>query len=420
MSLSDTMLTNWMLMTLFFWAIGLKKPVFRFLAGLSAVGVLSCKPTAAYFAIIVFIATLFHFLQEGCKGRKSWREFIRYIASLAAGFLSGFSLWLCFFYIPHYSEITRISTLWSKLSLPKNLGDFATYTVGTYAPIVFKYFSWFPFVFLLGWIYLPVSLYRLLKNRKGYNVLELFSLLWFIVGYFAISGFHYRPPRYYISLVPPIVFLALFGLQQIQIAAFKMESLKKNILFVFVYSGWIILTLFLIKAYIHFNLPRLWVPGALFLILAGLAYLSKKIFFQHRIHMGIGFYIVLLIVTLALSQNLSLYGKWWGNTSYRVVNTSKKIGKFVNNGMIAGLWAPMLCMENKNRTLYVASHWFNYDKPYERYHFTHLVLWRGNFDAELTLIKKPLGKEFIKKRLKLIDQFAIKGARTMFFKVIPK
>lgn len=427
LSLSDTMLTNWMLMTFFFWAMGLKKPAFRFFAGLSSVGILSCKPTAGYFAFVALISYTFHFLKEvniegeissQATGQRwnSLKQVLRFLLPFIIGFASGFLIWLIFFYIPYHQEISRLSKSWFALSAPKSLSDYVSRTLGRYAPVVFKHFSWFPYILLAGWLYLPVSVYRLIRDRKNYLSIELFVLLWFVVGYFAISGLYYRPARYFISLSPPIILLAFFGF--LYLIRSKGLDLKSGWGFKILYLGWLFLSFLVAKKYLHFP-----VRSAFYGAIVFAAVLIGSLMFKERFNARWwlkkpAFYIVVCLISLSLTNNLFLYYKWWHHPSYKVVDASRDIGKIVKHGIIAGLWAPMLCMENHNRTLCIAAGWGNDKHPYEKYHFTHLLLWRGNFDSELRMIRGPLGDEFIKKRLKLIKGYKIKGAWVLLFKVI--
>jgi len=416
LSLSDTMLTNCMLMTLFFWALGLRKSAFRFLAGLSAVGVLCCKPTAVYFSIVVLASFVFHYAKKEFSDPKNAKELVKYIFPYITGLLVGGCIWLFFYYIPYHKEFAEMTSGWSFLSMPRGWRDFVSRTIGPYAPIVFKHFSWFPFVLLLGWFYLPVSFYRFTKYRKAYNSLEFFVLFWFIVGYFAISGLRYRPSRYFISLAPPMIILALFGFKELTV--FSYRSLKKNWIFSTLYLGWIFLTIFLIRKYIHIKPPVVYGSLIIFCLLAVATWIFKGIFPRVEPHKKFSFYVALLIISLSLSQNFTLYYRWWHKPSYKVINASRDVGKIVKHGIIAGLWAPMICMENRNRALCIASGWFNDQHPYEKYHFTHLFLWRGNRDAELRhVLMRPLGAKFIRERLKPIDKYLIKNAPAVLYKV---
>jgi len=228
----------------------------------------------------------------------------------------------------------------------------------------------------------------------------------------------YRPPRYFISLVPPIIFLALFGLRELLF--FDIGRMKKNRVFCVPYTGWLILTFFLARKYIHIK-PLVVCAGiGIFLIFAGsvLGYLRR--FGGKEYVRRAGLYVVLMIVSLFFSQNFALYYNWWHKPEYREITISREVGRMVKHGTIVGLWAPMVCMENDNRALCIASRWFNDNHPYEKYHFTHLFLWRGNRDAELKLIKGPLGVKFLKNRLKLIKGFRIKGSWALLYKVIPE
>ncbi len=416
--LSDTMLANWMLMTLFFWAVGLKKGAFRLLVGLSAIGVLACKPTAAYFSMVVLAALIFDFIKRNADRRLNLKEIIRYCLPFLIGITVGGLVWAFAYYIPHHSEFAEMASGWSFLSMPRDWHDFVRRTVGSYAPIVFKHFSWFPFLLLVGWLYLPISFYRLFKNWRGYNSLEFLVLVWFALGYFAVSGLRYRPPRYFISLVPPFVLLALFGIRELLF--FDYKTLRRNRMFCIGYLAWLYLTFFLARKYIHVK-PSIFLGGMVVFLIIGMAVWGYfKIGNQELGMRRLGVLITTALIALSVFQNAALYYKWWHKPSYQEVNISREVGKIVKHGIIAGLWAPMVCMENNNRALCIAWRWFNDRHPYEKYHFTYLFLWRGNRDAELRhVIMIPLGMKFIKERLKPVRTFSIKNATAVLFKVIP-
>ncbi len=428
LSLSDTMLTNWMLFSVFLWTLGLKKRFFMFFAGLSSMVVMSCKPTAVYFSFVLFLASLFHFTKEvqasapgvSVERRPIVKEIFLRISPFVVGVLTGGFLWLGLYFLPHHAEFAKMSSGWSLLSLPKSLREFLSREFGSYAPIVFKHFARFPYSFLLAWCYLPVSGYRILKKDRHVRSLEFLALFWFLLGYISLSGFRYRPPRYYLSLVPPVMILALFSMEALLNASWN--SLKRNKMFVLGYIGWVILTFHLAKKYILLDSSYIFISGFVVsgIILGGMKIFHGKISSEKRLFRKAGLYIAVLIFSLSLTHNLFLYMKWAKRPSYQVLTASREVGKMVKNGIIVGLWAPMICMENRNRALCVASHWFNDKEPYKTYHFTHVFLWRGNHDAELSLIRRPLGRNFIKEHLKPVAKFKIKGAWGILFKVVQK
>ena len=120
----------------------------------------------------------------------------------------------------------------------------------------------------------------------------------------------------------------------------------------------------------HFSIkfpvvPVLYSGLALFCVLTGMAWILRGALINKKYAGRLGFYVILLFVSISLSLNLSLYYKWWHKPSYNVAHASREIGKIVKNGVIAGLWAPMICMENKNQALCIASGWGNDDHPYK-------------------------------------------------------
>jgi len=426
LSLSDTMLTNWMIMALFFWVSGRKNRFAMFFSGVSSVGVFSCKPTAVYFMGVLFLAYVFHFLQgdsqSPLKERKNIKASIIQLFKNAWPFLIGVvtagGIWFVFFYIPNHAEITRFSVKWRELAMPKNFRDLMSHLFGKYAPITFKHFAWFPFILLTGWLYAPLSLYRLFKHPKKFSSLELVVLLWCVIGYLSISGFHYRPPRYFLSLALPMILFAWMALRWILSFDANKIKIKGHKIFTVFYVFWAILTIFLTKKFIYIRENEIFLLIILFL--TALTLLSFILFTKkYKRHKAVTLFLVLTIVALSLAHNLSLYAKWVTHPTYNMLTASRKVGTLVSNGTIAGLWAPMICMENNNHALCIASGWFNAHHPYEKYHFTHLFLWRGNQDAELKMIRKPLGRKFLKAKLKLLERFKIKNAWALFFAVKP-
>jgi len=420
LSLSDTMLTNWMILTLFLWALGRGSPAARFLSGLSAVGVFSCKPTAIYFAFVIGIAYLFAFVQ-GKREEKDLRSTSRYLFPYAAGLGIGLVTWFIVYYLPFHAQIARYSVEWSKLSMPRGVGDFMDRVLGGHAPIVFKHFAWFPMILLTGWLYLPISFYRAVRKWRDVNPLEFLVMAWFVIGYFALSGFRYRPPRYFVSLVPPLVFLAVCGLLTlISVGAGKRRlGLGKG--FWILYAGWVVLTGMLSRKYLHFSSGDIVMGGAALLGGGIGAWIVGKIqegrwiprrFLAHGI--------AIAIVVMVIGHNLWLYAAWFRKPLYKEVNISREIGTLVPGGVIAGLWSPMVCMENNNQALCIAPGWFNDKDPYGKYRFTHLFLWRGNRDAELSMVRRVLGRKFLKTRLIPVARFNIKDAWAYLFKVKEK
>jgi len=416
LSLSDTMLTNWMILTLFLWSLGTKHAWARFFSGLAAIAVFSCKPTAIYFAVVVGATYLFSCFKES-DGKINFREIATYVGPFLAGLGLGLVVWLVFYYRPFHGEIARYSREWSKLSMPRSLGDFADRVLGRHAPIVFKHFSWFPFLLLVGWCYLPISIFRIIRRWWTVRPVEFFVTLWFVVGYFALSGFRYRPPRYFVSLVPPVIFLAICGLVWLVSVGRDEEAFFHKSPFFVVFLAWLGLTVYLINRYIRFTAADfIWgaaVSLVFFIII--LRWTKKRPLPSVKRVASYGFAVAL--VSLILVHNLSLYGRWWKKPQYKEITISREIGKRVHQGTIAGLWAPLVCMENKNRALCIAPGWFNDRAPYEKYRFTHLFLWRGNRDAELSMVRRVLGRAFLKNRLKPVARYYIKDAWAILFKV---
>ena len=107
------------------------------------------------------------------------------------------------------------------------------------------------------------------------------------------------------------------------------------------------------------------------------------------------------------------YFKWFKEPAYTVAHTSGEIGQLLKKAYIAGLWAPLLCLENTNQALYLGEG--NERLTFTRYPITHLLLWDGNNREEQRMLERNYPQ--VMKKAKEIKVFHIKEYPVRLFKL---
>jgi hypothetical protein len=74
--------------------------------------------------------------------------------------------------------------------------------------------------------------------------------------------------------------------------------------------------------------------------------------------------------------------KWKLNPEYAATEISADLQRRVGNGVLAGQWAPELCLENKVRTVPVWRGFVNHEDPFGKYGITHVLQWEYALGGE--------------------------------------
>jgi len=68
------------------------------------------------------------------------------------------------------------------------------------------------------------------------------------------------------------------------------------------------------------------------------------------------------------------------------LNTSRELEKILPPGsIVAGQWAPELCLETSHRAIPLWKGFVNSDNPFEKYKITHVLSWNYSLGDELQL-----------------------------------
>jgi 4-amino-4-deoxy-L-arabinose transferase-like glycosyltransferase len=416
--LNDTFLVFPMLLTLYFWHRGLEKPPYFILAGVSAFICYTIKATALYFTLAAALSIVWAILQKVQEAgglKKGLRSLGFFLSGLG---LSSFA-WYGFFFLPNQGRFDSAVQDWVGLAMPENLGKFWSNVT---SPLLLKYFSLSPVELLVGLSFIPWLLITLFKDWKKIKPLEVFLSLWLLGGYLAINGLNYRPLRYYVPLLPPLIILTALLFSKIwnwpDSGKFNLKPILTKgwlfilwILFVSRYSlGYkklVMGTLALLGLVSIFMLVLWTKPRLLGLAMSG----SDR---DRRIRLFLRSAVAGLIGFSLIIQGAQYY-RWVRSPAYTVRNTSRELGRLSGEVLIAGLWAPLATIENRHRSLYLGKNWFNYHKTFTRYPVTHLFLWDGNNQEELRFLMERYPT--IMERAVLIKIYNINRFPVRFYKI---
>ncbi|MGB7296255.1 MAG: glycosyltransferase family 39 protein, partial [Candidatus Aminicenantales bacterium] len=211
LGLNDTFLVLPMALTLFFWQEGLVKPRLLFLAGISSFACYITKASALYFVLAALAALIFALGQKYAT-EKNMKRILSSLGFYLGGLVISYLVWFLFFYSPYKTEFARASRSWFGLAMPSNIGKFWLNLTSFTFP---GYLVNAPVELIIAWCYIPLVVYGLVKWRNKLKPLEVFVFLWLSGGYVALNGLSYRPPRYFVPIIPALCFLSAFALDRI-------------------------------------------------------------------------------------------------------------------------------------------------------------------------------------------------------------
>jgi len=416
--LNDTFLVFPMLLTLYFWHRGLEKPPYFILAGVSAFICYTTKATALYFTLAAALSIVWAILQKVQEAgglKKGLRSLGFFLSGLG---LSSFA-WYGFFFLPNQGRFDAAVQDWVGLAMPENLGKFWSNVT---SPLLLKYFSLSPVELLVGLSFIPWLLITFFKDWKKIKPLEVFLSLWLLGGYLAINGLNYRPLRYYVPLLPPLIILTALLFSKI----WNWPDSGKFNLKPILTKGWLFILWILFVSRYSLGYKKL-VMGTLALL--GLVSIFILVLWtkprllgqamsgsdrDRRIRLFLRSAVAGLIGFSLIIQGAQYY-RWVRSPAYTVRNTSRELGRLSGEALIAGLWAPLATIENRHRSLYLGKNWFNDHKTFTRYPVTHLFLWDGNNQEELRFLMERYPT--IMERAVLIKIYNINRFPVRFYKI---
>lgn len=422
LGLNDTFLVLPMTLTVFLWQRGLHRPSVLFFAGISSFACYITKASSLYFVIATFLALVFALLQKSAA-EKCLRNLIRPLAFYLGGLGLSYLLWHVLFYSPLREEFAKISAQWFSLAMPIRLSrlwlnlrslTFARYLTDTALEVI------------VVWAFLPLLVLSLLRSWKKARPMEIYVLFWLAGGYVALNGLNYRPPRYFVPLMPAFSLLLALAFDRLwEFADRKGKRWTRGtfawlLILVPVYIVW--MTILFRRLVDPISFLKIGLPVLVLAILFMLAWLTLAGFRLKAIlsdrHATLKVFLrsaVVALVAFSLYVSGSLYFCWLSDPKYTVIETSKDLGKILDNAYIAGLWSPLATIENRHRALYLGKNWFNFENTFDRYPVTHLFLWDGNNKEELRFLESAYPE--VMERAELVKIYYIKALPVRLYKI---
>ncbi len=435
LGLVETPAIFFQVLTLYFGQRGVKDSRFFALAGVASLMPLAVKMQMAYIFPAALLSVVVWSLRtpEGAEGRdRWWRPLAYFLGGAATGGLGLAVVWI----VPYWGDIVwRLNNEWRLHSLPMTVP-------GVLHNVYYNPF--FGYFFSFGsWILLLLSapfFFRLLSNLlRGAPVpfARIFAFWWFVGGFSYLAISQYRPLRYYVALVPPMVIFAasaLLGLWRprgaprppspwsvwvygaglfvvaltgIQVGHTRLAALQRRLLPLALYPiterQWLIMAavVALVLSALTFRLlgPRMpqlasliprWAPRALAAVLLGLL-----VFMEGR-----------------------SYLHWVRHRQYTLVSISRQLGTTLPEGsVLAGIYAPILTLENRHRSLAIWDRYGNWQgDPLARFGITHVVVM--DYVDEVGYYRRRFPEAM--DRARLLDQWALWKTRVSLYALPPR
>ena len=419
LGLNDTFLVFPMLLTLYLWHRGLEKSLYFFLAGVSAFICHATKATALYFILSAALSLVWSILPR-LREAGGLKKGIQSLGFFLSGLGLSYFVWYGSFFLPNQGRFDSVMRSWFRLAMPKNLGQYWSHVTSAQ---LLKYFSLSPVELLVGLSFILWLFITLFKDWKKIKPLEVFLFLWVLGGYLAINGLNYRPLRYYVPLLLPLIILTALLLSKIWNWSDSGNFNLKPVLT----KGWLFVLWILFVGQSSLGYKKLGVDTlALFSLvsvimlvswmkprLLGLAKAGSNRDRRTRLFLRSA---VVGLIGFSLMIQGAHYCRWVRSPAYTVRNASRSLRTLRGEVLIAGLWAPLATIENRHRSLVLGNNWFNYENTFVKYPVTHLFLWDGNRQEEIRFLIKKYPE--IMERAILIKTYTIDKLPVRLYKII--
>jgi len=278
------------------------------------------------------------------------------------------------------------------------------------------YFNRIPFIFCLCWCALAEIFVPYYQKKS--DSMEKFYAIWIATGLIFFLPLGYRPLRYFIPLLVPIILLAANRLTSFEKYADPTRSISTYKIYLI--KAWLCIPVIanlmpLVDYYCMdsqilgiASLPGFSLSGAWIVVLFGL---SCAILYPVRIN-NLSRYFLLLIAVFHGAITLNHYS----NRTYDVLKTSKDLALILPaHAVVAGQWAPELMLETDCRAIPLWKDFVNDDDPFKKYGITHLLSWQYPLGDELALQKEwfPIRMD----EAELIKTYRIKNTPVLLWKI---
>ncbi|MBM3313715.1 glycosyltransferase family 39 protein [candidate division WOR-3 bacterium] len=387
-----------------FYVRGLRQPWQMGVAGLfGASAILLVKVSAAFVAPAMLAALLWETLSRRKTPRPLHPSIPRTLYPCLwalAGIGLAVVLWLVAVYLPHradYFQYVLRHSLESPAGHPQGLSAYLlnTFTVGLKSGLVAR-LSW---VALLGFFALPVL-------AAGRSPGMRFLFCWFVSALLMLGYMNYRPDRYELVLLPPLLAAFAVVLARLIQGARDHRSIPRSLdtfaplLQAVLYALWLWAACTQLAYYTNGFWGLVRPRGDTGLLAATLVIAAVVVAFGYsaarsRLR-GLGVrslalraVVAVALLLLTLRLDFAQYFRWFGNRTHVLVQGGDDLDRSLpKDAVLTGNWAPALLLGSTRRAVPMTD-WANSDDPVRRFGSTHLVSLENGFDYQLFSQRYP-------------------------------
>jgi hypothetical protein len=384
----ETSIIFWVILTLYF----LEKyrcnnrVLFLVLAGASTFMTLIFKSIMAYILPLPFAAYILVQLVKPGEEKISLKKGVLDFLFILLGMMALFLPWYIFHYLPNREWIiSSPGQFMGNLIFPKSV-KMAVDNILNFSYPWQKQFYKIPIIWLGALLYIPFFYRRLLTKKT--DLTEIGYVLFFFAHTAMFSVMTYRPTRYFIPVIPAMVWMAVMLFQRLTAPSAEpvpLGPVKKSLLFV-IDTLWLGLTAYfcLFTLYANYVGP-IRRPGlSLYYImvsavLVAAAYGLKKRYRRRAATLPdlkpLLITLVAIMVVISLFIDMKYYARWYRDRTYTVLDINRELGEKLDNAYIAGMTAPEAVLENRHKALWLYPNFVNWNEyTFEKYPLTHALL----------------------------------------------
>jgi 4-amino-4-deoxy-L-arabinose transferase-like glycosyltransferase len=410
-----------LIMALFFFLKGSRKRNWYFFAGVSTFLAFMTK-SVCFYIVGAFFLGFFVYLIVKWGLKKALAPFGFYFT----GFLICLLFWVIFIYIPHGDEIKDISSLnVPYLIPPKNVSKMLYYF--WIRPSILLERA--PVISLLSGFFLLLLFFRVSQTPKKIRLIEWIMLFWIAISVVYFSIIQQRVPRHFIPQIIPMVFLSAWLIRDFLRAENLVKPTKPRFVFGMGLFFWLLFPLSrILKAILEefpAGLSNLWIATSLlavitFFVTLIIVFLIKQWpeDFQISLSPLIRKSAVALILLGVIFFNGRPYLAWALHPQFKLQNVSRDLGKAFDHAAISGLWAPVICLENRHRAHESYPGLVNDQKDFfEKFEITHVFASTAFNNQEINYYRRNFPEAM--QRARLLAKYHIWRASQLLYELHP-
>ncbi|UCE43027.1 MAG: glycosyltransferase family 39 protein [Candidatus Aminicenantes bacterium] len=365
-----------LVLALFFFQKGSKNKKWYLFAGASSFLAFMTKGVCFYIVGAFFLG-LFVYLVFKLGVKKAAVPF----GFCLAGFAFCLLLWGIFIYIPHGDDLKSISAINVSFLIPPKSVSRMLYYFWIRPSILFERA---PILSLLSGLSLLLLLFRATHEPKKLSLLEWIMLSWFIISVLYFAVIQQRVTRHFIPQIIPMVFLSSWLIHRFLRSERITKPRRLHFTFGLVLFFWLLFPMSKIAKPILDKGPdvfsKIWIATSLlaflsfllvFLIIFLVRRWPKNFTLSCPPFMKKATVVVILLGVLFF--NGRQYLSWALQPEYKLQHISFDLGEAFDHAAISGLWAPVICLENKHRAHESFPGFVNDEKDFlEKFQITHV------------------------------------------------